>query len=453
MENNYSLRHIKESSQRVPQVGLYPDCADLVLDDIDSGSMQGQHKGTFPKSGLDKISKLQNPRADSGVGLDSGFDSLYQSSGYLPTELSSGSSSRIPESNTTSTDLLEKHIQQLNIDDQHDSLLRDNSVSLSCASDAYISGPGPSLNNSLSLTSKEEEKQKEVLRAIKDDITFPSPQQYWDDAFTADEDGDTKLHIAIIQGAPEVYNIMSLSTSHQCVNISNELFYQTPLHLAVLTAQWNVARQLMVWGALVALQDHNGDTPLHIACRQGDMNCVRVLTSPVTYEEVTNIHYSIPFQKIPQDTIFNYKGETCLHIAANNRHLDIVRYLVEMCGADMNAQDHTAGRTVLHSAVAAGDLTLVQLLVSLHRHGLDIEAENFAHRTALQLAVDNDLDEISESLIKAGANQDNVEIDGSLDLAMDESDEELPGPLEYDDLSIYGQPITFDPDMFTNHLH
>lgn len=53
---------------------------------------------------------------------------------------------------------------------------------------------------------------------------------------------------------------------------------QTPLHLAVITNQADVCQHLLVSGCDPTLVDNRGDTPLHIACRHGNLLCFSVIT-------------------------------------------------------------------------------------------------------------------------------------------------------------------------------
>ena len=52
------------------------------------------------------------------------------------------------------------------------------------------------------------------------------------------------------------------------------VFFQTPLHLAVITHQAYMVRKLIEGGADVNLMDRHGQTALHLACQAGDVNCV-----------------------------------------------------------------------------------------------------------------------------------------------------------------------------------
>lgn len=53
---------------------------------------------------------------------------------------------------------------------------------------------------------------------------------------------------------------------------------QTPLHLAVITNQAEVCQHLLQSGCDPTLVDNRGDSPLHIACRHGNLLCFSVIT-------------------------------------------------------------------------------------------------------------------------------------------------------------------------------
>lgn len=177
-----------EYSQRVPQVGLYPedsvDGCESSLYGMDGSIQQPPaYRLGSKKTSDDKFTLLDNPCTDSGVGLDSGFDSLCQSSGLV----SSGSVSHRISLPPSSTDVIEKQIKHLNIQDQQDSLLRESSVIKSFLSESYASGS----EGLRSLPTHEELTEAAVLKEISGDITYSPRQIYWHEVFQSDEDGDT----------------------------------------------------------------------------------------------------------------------------------------------------------------------------------------------------------------------------------------------------------------------
>jgi len=62
--------------------------------------------------------------------------------------------------------------------------------------------------------------------------------------------------------------------------------------------------------------------------------------------------------------------------------LAAVKYLVEECGADVNARDHE-GNTAIHHAASRGDTEMIRYLVS---KGADPKAVNREGRTTVDMA-------------------------------------------------------------------
>lgn len=87
---------------------------------------------------------------------------------------------------------------------------------------------------------------------------------------------------------------------------------QTPLHLAVETRQHLIVRWLIVAGARPCVRDHMGDSPLHIAARNGDLNCCKAITEPVQKNERDTLQLSYPEKLIYQTSNldqWNYVGK------------------------------------------------------------------------------------------------------------------------------------------------
>ncbi|KAK7504949.1 hypothetical protein BaRGS_00003977 [Batillaria attramentaria] len=254
-----------------------------------------------------------------------------------------------------------------------------------------------------------------------------------EELFAQDEDGDTHLHMSIIHLLPEVsLKIIALAPHYEFLNIPNTL-HQTPLHLAVATRQRVVARRLMGAGAAMDAPDHCGNTPLHIACREGMLDMVVTLLEPIYHHETLNNSYEIPFQPIPQDlSLRNYDGYTCAHLALQGGHLDVLQYLLAK-GANINEQDGKSGRTLLHMAADMGYLKALDLL--LRYQGLNLNARTYGGLTAISLAHGRRLTDMVERLCVAGA--DNIQLPEE---SGESTDEEMVDSV-YDDICINGQPV------------
>ncbi|KAL4230518.1 hypothetical protein ACF0H5_010900 [Mactra antiquata] len=220
-------------------------------------------------------------------------------------------------------------------------------------------------------------------------------------AYRKDKDGDTLLHLAIIHVQTVLsFNLIDLAPSPKFISMKNYML-QSPLHLAVLLNLPRVVRRLIVAGAEIDSRNKQGNTPLHLACRDGHIEIVRHLLEPVRYQEIKQNKYEIPYQKIPQDLFTrSYEGLTVLHLAAMNKHLDIVELLTEK-EINLNLQEGKAGRTILHWACNQGDIKLVRLL--LRHRSCNINARAYDGSTPFDLARDGGHDLVCMTLAAAGA--------------------------------------------------
>ncbi|XP_076655910.1 NF-kappa-B inhibitor cactus [Halictus rubicundus] len=222
----------------------------------------------------------------------------------------------------------------------------------------------------------------------------------WQLYYAQDDDGDTQLHIAIVQGFLEAAFSLIRMAPHFCLlNILND-DGQSPLHLAVLTRQPRIVRRLILAGANPALRNFRGNTALHLACATGDLASAMALTDTLTPLERS---YLLPEGKVPalpqNLEQRNYDGEMCLHIAAASGQVDLVRLLLRL-GADLEAKEALAGKTALHLAVERGCRSVVAFLLKECRPCLD--SQTYAGITAYQIALCLD-SQIASELVREGA--------------------------------------------------
>uniref|UniRef100_A0A250YIE5 B-cell lymphoma 3 protein n=1 Tax=Castor canadensis TaxID=51338 RepID=A0A250YIE5_CASCN len=203
----------------------------------------------------------------------------------------------------------------------------------------------------------------------------------------ADEDGDTPLHIAVVQA--------NLHAVHRLVNLfqhgGRELdvynhLRQTPLHLAVITTLPSVVRLLVTAGASPMALDRHGQTAAHLACEHRSPTCLRALldsAAPGTVDLEAR----------------NYDGESSLHVAVNSECQESVLLLLER-GADIDAVDIKSGRSPLIHAVENNSLSMVQLLL---QHGANVNAQMYSGSSALHSASGRGLLPLVRTLVRSGA--------------------------------------------------
>ncbi|PWA27774.1 hypothetical protein CCH79_00000487, partial [Gambusia affinis] len=220
---------------------------------------------------------------------------------------------------------------------------------------------------------------------------------------TITEDGDTILHLAIIHEDIFISQELIQLFPKEALDIQNNL-YQSPLHLATYLNLTQVVTSLMNKGASLELQDQDGNTPLHVACQHGQQECVIGMTRDIP-----------PSSLAPVLQTQNWRGLTCLHLAALNKQHHIMKLLMKK-KADLNIQEGTAGKTALHLAVELHDMTSVKLLL---KEGANVDAPMFNGCTPLHLAVGRQDAQIADLLCQFGADKmlRNMEDETALDLA------------------------------------
>lgn len=215
-----------------------------------------------------------------------------------------------------------------------------------------------------------------------------SNEELWQLYYTQDDDGDTQLHIAIVQGFVEAALYLIKMVPYPCLLDTMNNDWQSPLHLAVLTRQPWIVRRLILAGADPSLRNFRGNTALHLACMSGDLACAKALTDPLSVTESNKLIPGQTVPALPQNLEQrNYSGEMCMHVAAVNGHVDLVRLLLRS-GADLKAKEGLAGYTALHLAVEHEDWPLFDFLLPECQRASCLNEETYSGRTAYQLTLD-----------------------------------------------------------------
>ncbi|KAM4771550.1 NF-kappa-B inhibitor epsilon [Rhinophrynus dorsalis] len=246
--------------------------------------------------------------------------------------------------------------------------------------------------------------------------------QHLDTLTYLSEEGDTLLHLAVIHSMSDIALYFTSLVPKEVLDIQNDL-YQTALHLAVYLGQVQVVEAMVGKGANLELQDRKGDTALHIACENQHLESARILLRGPSLPQ--NLHLQ------------NWKGLSCLHIATLRRDHALISLLLEN-GADINEQEGTSGKTPLHLAVEMLDRPL---LVHLLQYRPQVDSLMYNGCTPLHLAVGRKDAGLARLLCQAGADtlRRNREGDTPQDLA--EGNNQLLALLPFDDLKISGKPV------------
>jgi cytohesin len=175
---------------------------------------------------------------------------------------------------------------------------------------------------------------------------------------------------------------------------------ETPLHLAVKNGDHaarsgnnKVAELLIAKGADVNAKDDEGNTPLFLAIMSGSTPLAKLL---ITQGKQANLNFQTK----------NSAGETILHIALRRRFIGdgiiddtgVAELLIANC--DVNAKDDR-GNTPLHIVVSKNQSRLAKLLIA---KGAQVNVKNYMGETLLHSAFQSSHKELVAFLIAKGVN-------------------------------------------------
>ncbi|XP_048241787.1 transient receptor potential cation channel subfamily A member 1 homolog isoform X2 [Haliotis rufescens] len=202
-----------------------------------------------------------------------------------------------------------------------------------------------------------------------------------------EEHGQTPLHFAVMSGSIDsvktLINKDRNSHKKQLIHTKDDQGL-TPMHVAATYRQLDIMKYLMDRGAEFAEQDKDGSTPLHYACSAGTgagVEMVDLLLQRANSKEMME----------KKDT----GGNTCLHIATENGHEEIVQKLLDN-GANVSVARND-GMYPVHLAVISGNLKIVKSFVTkTESHNLEKNTKS----TTLHLAAQYNQLEIAQYLLK-----------------------------------------------------
>ena len=183
--------------------------------------------------------------------------------------------------------------------------------------------------------------------------------------------GIRKLHIATRDG--DIHDIKSLVGANASVNSREPSIETTPLHIAAVCDNHNVAELLVHLGANVDARNIGGDSSLHYAVRCERVGAVKFLA---------NVKANV--------NICNFDGDTPLHYAVKQEcirinDIDVATCIVQfLIGVKANVTARNKrDETPLHFAVRARNFEFVKLLME---HGAIKYAHDIDNRTPIHYA-------------------------------------------------------------------
>ncbi|KAE8591098.1 hypothetical protein XENTR_v10018312 [Xenopus tropicalis] len=155
---------------------------------------------------------------------------------------------------------------------------------------------------------------------------------------------------------------------------------------------------LAVQRHLIATQDENGDTPLHLAVIHGQ---------PSVIEQLVQVIISIPNQQILN--MSNHLQQTPLHLGVITKQYSVVAFLLK-AGADPTILDRY-GNSVLHLAVQAEDDKMLSVLLKYPSVGQKdlLNMPDYHGLCPVHWSVKMKNEKCLELLVKAGANVNSPE--------------------------------------------
>lgn len=180
------------------------------------------------------------------------------------------------------------------------------------------------------------------------------------------------MHLAAQYGHAKLVAMLvqEHGASLEAITLNN----QTALHFAAKFGQLIVAQTLLAFGANPNAKDDKGQTPLHLAAEND-------------YPDVVKLFLKMKQNNHAVLTAVDHSGFTCAHIAAMKGSLAVVRELMMIDKAMViHAKTKILEATTLHMAASGGHSRIVKILLE---NGASPEDENANGMTPLSLAAWN----------------------------------------------------------------
>ncbi len=153
------------------------------------------------------------------------------------------------------------------------------------------------------------------------------------------------------------------------------------IQFAAENSHWELVKRLLdTPGMPIERKGRMGDTLLHDACREGQVDIVNMI-----------------FDKFDINLLNDY-AETPLNLAMKNNHPEVVRLIIEK-GVDINLKNHEPGPTAIDDAINKRRWPIVDVLLDASAINPAVKPAVFHSGKALFLAVRDNQDEIAKKIM------------------------------------------------------
>lgn len=185
------------------------------------------------------------------------------------------------------------------------------------------------------------------------------------------------LHLASSSGLAAILGVL---VKAGCSVVEFDEEGHAPIHAAAMCDQSEVVKELVTtFKCPVNLQDSQGNSALHHACKSGHLATVKVLRS----------------LGVDLDA-FNKAGDAALHVAAFNGRTEVLMLLAKY-GCNINYRSGCKKMAPIHYACDGGHIEMVRDLVNKFRCDLTVQDENGL--TPLHVAVISERTEVVRELV------------------------------------------------------
>lgn len=195
-----------------------------------------------------------------------------------------------------------------------------------------------------------------------------------------DEYGNSPLHLSIQYNnfdLVEIFVDVVMTIPHQnIINLRNKAGY-TPLLIAAHRGELELCEFFLEANADLSMVDFNGNNPIHLACKQKNIDLLKLLIKYVDKQH----NYAVL-------NAINHEGYAPIHLCILIESFEMVRELLYFKMLRINISDKRVGYSPLHHAVIGSrTVKIAELLIKNEK--IDLNSKSYSGCTPLHVAVAN----------------------------------------------------------------